>query len=147
MCNIAKRHDTFFYIEVWDKQTLRDYKISNILGDKTFIPNYLNGSLNRLNKVPSVEYALFWKNKSSAYRRITSLKRHRPKDNYEYIVREIDRDKFISIIPDKIKTSNKFHLTCWKVNKDLKDREVNYKKKLENPWRDYKVKDLNDILK
>lgn len=144
---IQPRGDNFYYIEVWDKQILRDSKISNILGEETQKPYYVNGSQRQLNKVDKIEFALFWKNESSAYHRIETLKRHRPKDEYEYIVKSMNREDFINIIPDKQPNGNKYHTeVCWMKNKQLKEKEISYKRKIENPWRNYNVKDLNELL-
>lgn len=144
---IAPRGDDFYYIEVWDKQVLRDSKISDILGEEASKPKYVNGSQKQLNMVDKIEFALFWKNKESAYHRITTLKINRPKDNYEYVVKSVNREEFLSIIPDESPNGNEYHIkVCWGKNKELKDKEKTYKRKIENPWRDFKIKDLNQIL-
>ena len=144
---IQPRGDHFYYIEVWDKQILRDSKISNILGEEATKPSYVNGSQKQLNKVDKIEFALFWKNEESANYRITTLKIFRPKDEYEYIVKYLTREEFIEIIPDEQPNGNKYHTqVCWSRNKDLKDKEKAYKRKIENPWRNFEIKDLNQIL-
>ena len=144
---IASRGDHFYYIEVWDKQVLRDSKISKILGEEAIKPSYVNGTKKQLNKVDRIEFALFWKNESSANHRITTLKRHRPKDVYEYIVKSLSREEFIEVIPNKQPNGNKFYIeVCWMKNKQLKEKEISYKKKIENPWRNHNVKDLNELL-
>lgn len=130
MINI--RGDYFYYIEVWNKQALRDSKISNILGEKSIKPKYVNGSLRQLNMVDKIEFSLFWKNESSAYYRIESLKRNRPKDKYHYIVKSMNRDEFIDIIPDKEPNGNKYLIeVCWMKNKQLKEKEISYKRKIK----------------
>ena len=147
MNNFAKRGDYFYYLEVWDKQILRDNKISSVLGESTYQTSYVNGSKRSLNKVNKIEFALFWKNKSSAEERILSLKRNRPKDEYVYILKFLNREEFINIIPDVCSDDVKdYQRNLWLVNKQLKDKEVTYKRKLENPWRDFKIVDLGDIL-
>lgn len=127
--------DRFYYIEVWDKQILRDNKISSILGEGEFEKTYLNGSQRSLNKVNRIECAIFWKNKESAEWRISTLKRSRPKDHYIYLIKSLTREEFINIIPDvhheSLKSHTKFY---WEKNKELKIKEVSYKRKLENPW-------------
>lgn len=145
---IQPRGDHFYYIEVWDKQILRDSKISNILSEEATKPSFVENLVgHQLNKVDKIEFALFWKNESSAYHRIETLKRHRPKDEYEYIVKSFNREEFINIIPDKQPNGNKYHTeVCWMKNKQLKEKEVSYKRKIENPWRNYNVKDLNELL-
>jgi len=147
MKKIAKRGDHFYYLEVWDKQILRDSKISSILDECRSQVFFVNGSLKKLNKVDKIELALFWKNKSSAENRILSLKRNRPKDEYIYLLKSLTREEFIDIIPDDFPKDIKGHYTnLWLINKQLKDKEKNYKKKLENPWRDFKTFDLTDVL-
>lgn len=132
---IAKRGDILYYIEVWDKQILRDNKISSILGENTSQVFFVNGSQKNLNKVDKIEFALFWKNKENADHRITTLKRFRPKDDYVYLVKSLTREDFINLIPDccigDIKDYKKLY---WSRNKDLKNKELCYKRKLENPW-------------
>jgi dTDP-4-amino-4,6-dideoxygalactose transaminase len=143
---IAPRSDYFYYLEVWDKIVLRDSKISDILGEESSKPRYVNGSQKQLNMVDKIEFSLFWKNKESAYHRITTLKRHRTNDNYEYLVKSMNREEFLSIIPDEIPIGNKYNQTCWLKNKELKDKEKTYKRKIENPWRNFKIKDISDVF-
>lgn len=143
---VAKRGDYFYYLEVWNKQEFRDNRISSILDEPKGKIHYVNGSLSKLNKVDKIELALFWKNKSSAENRIKSLKL-RPLDNYHYVINSFSREEFISKIPDKCPDNVKsYQETFWLINKQLKDKEVKYKKKLENPWRDFKLVDLGNIL-
>lgn len=131
---IAPRGDHFYYIEVWNKELLRDQKISDIL-DLVEItnPKYLHGSSSTLILSESIEFAIFWKTKESVEYRISNLKK-RKKDNV-YIIKYFDRDEFISKIPDvfscSIKYTEKIRLS---INQELKKKEINYKKKIENIW-------------
>lgn len=131
---IAPRGDYFYYIEVWDKQSIRDQKISDILDlSQMTKPKYLNGSSTTQILSDSIEFALFWKTRESAEYRISNLKK-RKKDNV-YIIKYFDRDEFISKIPDncavKVKQSEKIRLV---INQELKKKEITYKKKIENVW-------------
>lgn len=131
---IAPRGDYFYYIEVWDKQSIRDQKISDILDlSQMTNPKYLNGSSTTQILSDSIEFALFWKTRESAEYRISNLKK-RKKDNV-YIIKYFDRDEFISKIPDncavKAKQSEKIRLV---INQELKKKEITYKKKIENVW-------------
>jgi hypothetical protein len=144
---ISPRGDLFYYIEVWDKQILRDNKISSILGENTSPVFFVNGSQKNLNKVSKIEFALFWKNKQSAENRILTLKRFRPKDEYVYLVKYLTRGDFISLIPDQCNDGVKdYKKIYWNKNKELKDKELCYKRKLENPWRDYNIKNIDELL-
>ena len=141
------RGDNFFYLEVWNKSELRDSRISDILDEKVSETYYVNGSLRILSRVNRIEFALFWKNKSSAEDRIKSLKSARPNDKYTYIIKSLNRQEFIDIIPDKIsKDTKEYHKNYWMANKNLKNKEIEYLKKIDNPWRYHKVKDLNKIF-
>ena len=141
------RGDNFFYLEVWNKSELRDSRISDILDEKVSETYYVNGSLRILSRVNRIEFVLFWKNKSSAEDRIKSLKSARPNDKYTYIIKSLNRQEFIDIIPDKISKDNKeYHKKYWMANKNLKNKEIEYLKKIDNPWRDHKVKELNKIF-
>lgn len=134
---IAPRGDHFYYIEVWDKQSIRDQKISDILDlSQMTNPKYLNGSSTTQILSDSIEFSLFWKTRESAEYRISNLKK-RKKDNV-YIIKYFDRDEFISKIPDncvhcsvKAKQSEKIRLA---INQELKKKEIAYKKKIENVW-------------
>ena len=131
---IAPRGDYFYYIEVWDKQSIRDQKISDILDlSQMTKPKYLNGSSTTQILSDSIEFALFWKTRESAEYRISNLKK-RKKDNV-YIIKYFDRDEFISKIHDncavKVKQSEKIRLV---INQELKKKEIAYKKKIENVW-------------
>lgn len=131
---IAPRGDHFYYIEVWNKELLRDQKISDILDLAEITnPKYLNGSSSTLILSESIEFAIFWKTKESVEYRISNLKK-RKKDNV-YIIKYFDRDEFISKIPDvlscSIKYTEKIRLS---INQELKKKEINYKKKIENIW-------------
>ncbi len=147
MSYLKKRGNFFYYLEVWDKQILRDNKISSVLDESTHQTFFVNGSLKSLNKVDKIEFALFWKNKISAENRILSLKRNRPKDEYVYLLKSLTREEFIDIIPDECFDDIKeYKKVYWKINKELKDKEKNYKTKLENHWRELKTVDLSDVL-
>jgi hypothetical protein len=147
MSYLKKRGNFFYYLEVWDKQILRDNKISSVLDESTHQTFFVNGSLKSLNKVDKIELAHFWKNKSSAENRILSLKRNRPKDEYVYLLKSLTREEFIDIIPDECSDNIiKYKKVYWEINKQLKDKEKNYKRKLENPWREFKTIDLTDVL-
>jgi hypothetical protein len=147
MSYLKKRGNFFYYLEVWDKQILRDNKISSILGEDESQIFYVNGSLKSLNKVDKIEFALFWKSKESAKNRILTLKRFRPNDEYVYLLKSLTREEFIDIIPDECSDNTKeYKKVYWKINKELKDKEKNYKTKLENPWREFKTVDLSDVL-
>lgn len=135
---IAPRGDNFYYIEVWDKQSIRDQKISDILDlSQMTKPKYLNGSSTTQILSDSIEFALFWKTRESAEYRIESFKRRGPSfiGDKIYIIRFLDRDDFISKIPDncavKAKQSEKIRLV---INQELKKKEITYKKKIENVW-------------
>ncbi len=143
---IAPRGDLLYYIEVCDKQILRDNKISSILGENTLPVFFLNGSQKNLNKVDKIEFALFWKNKQSAENRILTLKRARPKDEYVYLVKYLTRDDFISLMPDQCGDEKSYKKIYWSMNKQLKDKEISYKRKLENPWRNYNIKNIGDLF-
>jgi hypothetical protein len=131
---IAPRGDLFYYIEVWDKQILRDNKISSILGENISQTFFVNGSQKNLNKVDKIEFALFWKNKESAEHRILTLKRFRPKDEYLYLIKFLTREEFINSIPNECSDVKKYKKFYWERNKELKDKELCYKRKLENPF-------------
>lgn len=146
MNNFAKRGDYFYYLEVWDKQILRDNKISSILDESTYQTFYVNGSQKNLNRVDKIEFAIFWKNKESAEHRILTLKRSRPKDEYLYLVKSLTREEFINIIPEECSDDVGYKKNLWLINKKLRDKELVYKTKLENTWRDFKTVDLGDIL-
>ena len=131
---IAPRGDYFYYIEVWNKELLRDQKISDILDLAEITnPKYLHGSSSTLILSELIEFAIFWKTKESVEYRISNLKK-RKKDNV-YIIKYFDRDEFISKIPDvlscSIKYTEKIRLS---INQELKKKEINYKKKIENIW-------------
>jgi hypothetical protein len=131
---ISPRGDLFYYIEVWDKQILRDNKISSILGENISQTFFVNGSQKNLNKVDKVEFALFWKNKESAEYRILTLKRSRPKDEYLYLIKFLTREEFINSIPNKCSDVKNYKKLYWERNKELKDKELSYKRKIENPF-------------
>jgi hypothetical protein len=131
---IQARGDYFYYLEVWDKSLLRDSLISNILDEDSMRPYYVNGSQRQLNRVNRIECALFWKNKSSAEHRIETLKWSRPNDDYKYVVKELNREQFINIIPNEFK-GNSMENIYWKSNSELKSKEINYQKKIEHAER------------
>jgi hypothetical protein len=131
---IQARGDYFYYLEVWDKSLLRDSLISNILDEDSMRPYYVNGSQRQLNRVNKIECALFWKNKSSAEHRIETLKWSRPNDDYKYVVKELNREQFINIIPNEFK-GNSMENIYWKSNSELKSKEINYQKKIEHAER------------
>jgi hypothetical protein len=135
---IQPRGNHFYYIEVWDRSLLRDSVISDILGEDSLKPFYVNGSQRQLNRVNKIQCALFWKTQGSAEYRIETLKRNRPNDDCKYLVKELNREEFIDIIPDDFK-GNKFENTCWLTNVELKKREINYQKKIEHAERFPKV--------
>jgi hypothetical protein len=131
-CNyIQPRGDYFYYLEVWDKSLLRDSLISNILDEDSMKPYYVNGSQRQLNRVNKIECALFWKNEGSAKHRIETLKWARPNDDYKYVIKVLNREQFINIIPDEFK-GNSIENIYWKLNSELKLKEINYQKKIEH---------------
>jgi hypothetical protein len=144
---IAPRGDLMYYLEVWDIQILRDSKISSILGEPNSQTFFVNGSQKNLSRVDKIELALFWKNKESAEHRILTLKRFRPKDEYKYVLKSLTREEFINIIPDECDPDLKdYKKVYWNKNKELKVKELCYKRKLENPWRDYNIKNIGELL-
>jgi hypothetical protein len=127
---IAPRGDNFYYIEVWTLEDLRNQKISNILDSTEILPKFLNGSSNRLVILDSLEFSNFWKTKEFAQKRIDTLKL-RKKDKNTYIIKCLSREEFINFIPDKINDEiSDSKKMFWRINFDLKKREINYLKKI-----------------
>lgn len=133
---LAKRGDIFYYVEVWGLSEYRNKIISNLLDINNNDVSYLSGSTRSLTKVNKIEFATFWKNKHSAESRIEYFEK-RPKDEYKYVIKSISREEFINLIPDKEPNCNKYQKMCWLKNKETKQKEVTYKRKLrslENPY-------------
>ncbi len=127
---IPKRSDIFYYIEVWDKQELRDSKISNIMNTKIFPTQYVNGTSKSIHKTEVKYAALFWKKKVSATYRISQFERRLCYSNLIFIIREMDRKEFIKTIPDEVKLKST-DLLYWNINRSLKAKELNYRNKLK----------------
>lgn len=128
---IAPRGDNFYYIEVWTLEELRNQKISNILDSTEISPKFLNGSSTRLIIVDSLEFSNFWKTMESAQRRVERLKM-RKKDKNTYIIKCLNRKEFINSIPDNVSDeSSDSKKVFWRINFELKKREINYLKKIK----------------
>lgn len=128
MSYIKPRSDTFYYIEVWDKQSLRDKTISSILDESNDTPiKYYNSSQGNVKFYNNIFCALFWKNIETAEFRLKTLKRH---SEYKFEIKCLSREEFISIIPESYKVKDKWELGCYQRNKDLKKLEVEYLKKI-----------------
>lgn len=93
MQNYTDKRDTFYYIQIIDKQISRDNKLSEIFGGDV-VNLYLgcdNDSM-KIGPVSDLKYARFWKDKRAVNKAITDI---------SYKVNEMDSEKFISIIPDE----------------------------------------------
>lgn len=127
MSYITPRSDNFYYLEVWDKQRLRDLKLTELFGGDQIKPEYVAGSQQRLDKVSKLYQSLFWKTRETAEFRIECLNKNKNiKDNYKFVVKHLTREEFIEVIPDK---------SCgWgyvKRNQKLKSEELRYLDKLK----------------
>lgn len=130
MSYIQPRSDDFYYLEVWDKQKMRDSKLTDLFGGKKMKPEYVAGSQKRLEKVNRIYEAIFWKNRESAEHRIECLNNNIKyiKDNYTFVIKCLTREEFIKEIPDPDGT------ICWgcvKRNQKLKVEELRYLEKLK----------------
>ena len=122
------RGDLFYYLEVWDKQALRDYKLSEILGGiSNTLPKYAGGNQMSLIIYEDIFMSLFWKSKVTAELRVELLYRDpKVKDNYTLVIKYLNRDEFIKTIPE---TSRGSHF-AWKKNLKTKQNEIGYLRKL-----------------
>ena len=135
---IAPRGDSFYYIEVWDKQMLRDCKLSKILNMESNIkPKYVNGSLSNL-VMCNLSSALFWKNIETAEFRIEYLSRNEKiKNTYIFKIKYFNREEFIKSIPgESTKASSKRiskygEIAYWDRNRKMKEKEIGYLRKLK----------------
>ena len=144
---VQPRGDFFYYVELWDKAQLRDVKLSNIFDEEnTTKPSYLAGSQKQFNSQSRLYTALFWKNESSAEFRIELMKLLKISESYVFVIKSLTREEFIESIPEKFKIDNLYVTALWQKNRDLKEREINYKQKIENPWRDMESS-LDDMFK
>ena len=128
MIYFEPRGDLFYYLEVFDKQALREFKLTAILGgDSDIIPKYAGGNQRSLIIYEDIYMSLFWKSKKTAELRIKLLyEDSKIKDNYTLVVKFINRDEFIKAIPD---TSRGSHY-AWKKNLKTKQNEIGYLRKL-----------------
>jgi hypothetical protein len=131
MSQITPRTDNFYYIEVWDKQLLRDSKL-NILFDigEIIKPEFLGGSQVRLDRYKEIHQSLFWKHISTAEFRIECVTRNKSvKDKYDFVIKCLTREEFIKSIPDK--TNDVYWgIGHYKRNYNWKLSEIEYLKKL-----------------
>lgn len=128
---ITPRSDDFYYLEVWDKQKMRDSKLTELFGGEKMKPEYVAGSQQRLDKVDEKFKALFWKTKGTAEYRIECLnKRENIKNNYKFVVKCLTREEFINTIPDP--DGESFYWGYVKRNQKLKAEELRYLEKLKN---------------
>jgi hypothetical protein len=123
----APRSDSFFYIEIIDKQVVRDCKINDVLGDTSNTPHirYLNGSQTTLQIAHYLHTALFWKNRFSAEHRVELLDKY--KQVFQMEIKELKREDFIKAIPDTVELKG-YALFYWQKNRDLKLKELAYEK-------------------
>lgn len=121
---LAPRGDSFYYIEVYT----RELKLSSILnGGRCF--NFLSGSQSDPKITDKIYKSLFWKNKDSAEFRIRNAMNSDLHCKNIYVIKQLTREQFIFLIPT-IDSKDNFYLK----NKNLKQQEVTYKKKIENVW-------------
>jgi hypothetical protein len=125
---IQPRSDDFYYLEVWDKQKMRDSKLTDLLGGEKLKPEYVAGSQKRLDKVNKRYEAIFWKNRESVDHRIECLNNDIDiKNNYKFVIKCLTREEFIKEIPD----SDGSNYLFIKRNQKLKTEELRYLDKLK----------------
>lgn len=130
MSYITPRSDDFYYLEVWDKQKMRDSKLTELFGGEKMKPEYVAGAQHRLDKVDERFKALFWKTRETAEYRIKCLNKiDRIKNNYTFVVKCLTREEFIKEIPDP---DGKVYWGYIKKNQKLKSEELRYLEKLKN---------------
>jgi hypothetical protein len=127
---ITKRGDLFYYIEVWDRQDLRDHSINIIVGEEPTNTTYVNGTQVQLHKTDIIYAALFWKRKVSATFRVSQLLKRPKNKNLKFIVKEMSREEFIETIPDESKLKST-DLLYWNINRSLRKKELEYLEKLK----------------
>lgn len=131
MSYITPRSDDFYYLEVWNKQKMRDSKLTELFGGEKMEPEYVAGSQQRLDKALELHQALFWKTKETAEYRIECLnKREDIKNNYTFVIKCLTREEFINTIPDPDGKSSYWGYV--KRNQKLKAEELRYLEKLKN---------------
>lgn len=129
MSYITPRSDDFYYLEVWDKQKMRDSKLTELFGGEKMKPEYVAGSQKRLDSVDEKCEAIFWKTKESAEYRIKCLNKiEKVKDNYTFVIKCLTREEFINEIPE---IKNRFVWGYHKKNLNLKHEELRYLEKLK----------------
>lgn len=119
------KRDDFFYGVIADKQTKRDNKISDILGED-FIEYYYTPDTT---KCDNIWDAKFWKDKVAAEKTA----------NWESSIeiRKISRKEFISLIPDSVENPT----IRYKKNLKIKLEEVKYELKWSEFRKQYKCID------
>lgn len=128
MSYVKPRGDIFYYIEVWDKQSIRDKKISFILDESNDTTiKYYNSSQGTVKFYNNIFCALFWKNLETAEFRLKTLKRH---TEYTFTIKSLTRNEFVNVIPNNYKVKDKWELGCYQRNKELKGKELEYIEKI-----------------
>jgi hypothetical protein len=139
-CEVNKayfgKRDNFYCIVVNDIQTLRDYNISEILGEKSEI-FYLGSKLTN-----DISMARFWKDKDSVKRFIfynvaTEIKGANISSNKKekYLIKELNREEFLKIIPDEYEIKDYITIR----NSKIKAEEKKYDKRWKILRRKYKA--------
>ena len=133
MSHVTPRGDKFYYLEVWDKQSLREVKICDLLGGEFDIkpkPKYVAGSQKRLEVQEDIHHALFWKSIETPRLRIFLLNQlDNIKDEYTFVIKHLTREAFIDVIPP---TERDLYIYGrWKKNLKLRDSEISYLKKMK----------------
>jgi len=130
MSYITPRSNEFYYLEVWDKQKMRDSKLTELFGGEKMNPEYVAGSQQRLDKVDEKYKALFWKTKETAEYRIQCLNKiDKVQSNYTFILKCLTREEFIQEVPDP--ESDGYYWGLIKRNQKLKGEELRYLEKLK----------------
>lgn len=154
------KRDTFYYLIVNDIQTFRDDKISEILGEESEI-YYLGDGL-----TTNISMARFWKDKISIERYIKSKVSgeirgnkivHSKDQKLIFTIKELNREEFLSIIPEeydvkdyitirnsKIRKQEKNHQRIWK-NLRSKYKAIDAYIKVDNPQAWFRCKNCGLI--
>ena len=123
---IPHRGEYFYYIQIYTKKDLRTLKLNDILDTKKeIVKKYYYGLMGELNITGKIYNCLFWKNEKSAIRRITTIDFFLDGNNYEYKIKKLNREQFLTAIPDKLDESNYYY----RGNKKLKEKEKEYLKR------------------
>jgi hypothetical protein len=118
--NQNEKRDLFFYVVVTDRQLKRENRLAQLFEEEVF--TYYIGPNDT--HMPDLVSARFWKDQPAAIRRCEHLRSRGSKFDFE--LRNLSREEFIKLIPDKLDKNN----YCYLRNLELKKQEIKYLKRI-----------------